>query len=246
MTLLNQPSEATTKIVVFAYAFPHKKSQDFLIRLALLGITPAAVIGAPYVRLNLPPRSSRISVRHAGVLETEEICRALSFPYIEAPHTWEGIGEYLNSIRPDLGLVAGARILKKPLIDAFKIGIINFHPGLLPESRGLDCWLWDILEGRTLGNTSHLIDSRMDAGLMIERQELVIHPDDSLIDLSLRITESQVAMLESTLKAVLSTDTSQLVRLDTRFPAPGQMTDDQVMLVREAIDQGALASLAAR
>ena len=222
-----------SKIVVFTYGFPHKKSQDFLIRLALLGLTPALVIGAPYVKLNLPSRSSRISARHADLMAAQDICRALSFPYVEAAHTYNDAGEHLARVRPDLGIIAGARILKKPVIDAFRIGILNFHPGLLPESRGLDCWLWDILEGRALGNTAHLIDSRMDAGVMIQRQELAVYPDDSLIELSVRIGESQVSMLESTIREVLSLDVSQFERLDTSFPALGQMTDEQVELVRK-------------
>ena len=238
--MLNDAGGLSAKIVVFAYAFPHKKTQDFLIRLALIGVTPVAVIGAPHVRLNLPPRTSRISARHADIMATEDVCRALSFPYIQAAHTMEEVGEYLDDIRPDLGLISGARILKNPLIDAFRIGIINFHPGLLPESRGLDCWLWDIVEGRPLGNTSHLIDNRMDAGLLLERRQLETYSDDSLIELSLRITESQVAMIESTLRRAISIETSQLEQLDTSFPARGQMTDNQVALARRALDGGAL------
>ena len=38
----------------------------------------------------------------------------------------------------DLGIIAGSRILKKKIIEEFKIGILNMHPGLLPLNRGLD------------------------------------------------------------------------------------------------------------
>lgn len=228
------------RLIVFAYAFPHKKSQEFLIRLALLGIRPAAVVGAPYVKLNLPTRSARISARHADLVPIPELCRALNFTYLEAAHTPEALGGPLEDIKPDLGIVGGSRILKKPVIDPFTHGIINFHPGLLPESRGLDCWLWDILEGRKLGNTSHLIDHRMDAGDMLERRELMTYPDDNLIDLSVRIVESQVAMLGSSIEKAMVGDRSTMPKLDTSYVARGQMSDDQVADVTAALARGAL------
>ena len=52
-------------------------------------------------------------------------------------------------------------------------GIINFHPGLIPEARGLDTPQWCIYDGIPLGVTSHFIDSKVDAGRIIERVEFV-------------------------------------------------------------------------
>ena len=68
-------------------------------------------------------------------------------------------------------MIAGARILKRPVIDRFSIGIINFHPGLIPEARGLDALLWSIRGDLPLGVTSHLIDERVDASSEAARQQ---------------------------------------------------------------------------
>ena len=45
----------------------------------------------------------------------------------------------------DIGIILGARILSKQIIDAFSIGIVNLHPGILPENRGLDNVKWSII-----------------------------------------------------------------------------------------------------
>jgi hypothetical protein len=45
--------------IVFGYNFPHKKTQDFLQRLVLLGAKPALVLLADPVKLQLPPAAMR-------------------------------------------------------------------------------------------------------------------------------------------------------------------------------------------
>ena len=46
----------------------------------------------------------------------------------------------------DLGIIAGSRIIKKKVINEFKIGILNMHPGLLPLNRGLDTHKWAVFK----------------------------------------------------------------------------------------------------
>ena len=41
----------------------------------------------------------------------------------------------------DLGIILGSRIIKN-IINKFKIGILNMHPGILPYNRGLDTHKW--------------------------------------------------------------------------------------------------------
>ena len=45
--------------------------------------------------------------------------------------------DFYNSVKPDYGIILGARILSRDVIDFFKFGIFNFHRGLLPQNRGL-------------------------------------------------------------------------------------------------------------
>jgi len=110
--------------------------------------------------------------------------------------------EILDHLKPEIGLIAGARILSKAVIQSFTKGIINFHLGLIPEMRGLDCVQWAIYEGLPLGITSHLIDERVDAGRIIERQILPEYSDDTLLDLSERLHQWQLEKFSSTIDVV--------------------------------------------
>ena len=188
-------------IVVFAYNFPHRKTQDFLFRLQVEGFRVSHVLAADPVKLNIPPSEVRTKLRHCGLVHPREVAGAVGAEYVVVPHAGEEIAEILDGIGPGLGVIAGARILKRPVIDRFSIGIINFHPGLIPEARGLDALLWSIRGDLPLGVTSHLIDERVDAGRILERREIPLHADDTIFDLSERLYEVQIEMLRSSVAA---------------------------------------------
>ena len=196
--------------VVFAYNFPHKKTQDFLLRLVLLDWSPRIVLLADPVKLQIPPPAIRVKPRHTGLVHPREVCERFQIPYMVVDHNGPECIEVLRSYKPDIGVVAGARILCREVIRCFSTGIVNFHPGLIPEVRGLDALQWAIYHDLSIVVTSHLIDHRVDAGCIIERMIIDEFPDDTLIDLSLRLYERQVAMLSTTLVKVATTDKSEL------------------------------------
>ena len=119
-------------ISVFTYDFPHKKSQDFLVRLWLEGISVANVVGAPPVKLRKRESTLRVKVKHTGLVHPAQICRQMDIPYSVMSHDSQDTADLLRSQSIDVVVIAGARILKPGVIAAPKIGIINLHPGLLP------------------------------------------------------------------------------------------------------------------
>ena len=96
------------------------------------------------------------------------------------------------------------RILKPLIIDAFNTGVINYHPGLIPESRGLDALYWSVHNNIPLGITAHLIDKDIDAGKILERKLIQLYEDDTIFDLSERLYEIQLDMIDSSIKMALS------------------------------------------
>ena len=54
----------------------------------------------------------------------------------------EVIEDIRDRLKAKIALISGARILKKEIIDLFDNGIINFHPGKIPETSGLDSFLY--------------------------------------------------------------------------------------------------------
>lgn len=185
----------TDSVVVLAYNFPHRKTQDFLFRLFAEGIRVEHVLAADPVKLNVPPSSIRSKLRHGALIDPEKVAKAIGANYHVVPHQGDRISTLLDEIKPTIGVISGARILKRPVIDRFSTGIINFHPGLIPEVRGLDAFFWSICKDVPLGVTSHLIDHRVDAGRILERREIPLGTEDTIFDLSERLYETQIEML---------------------------------------------------
>lgn len=192
------------RIAVFAYNFPHKKTQDFLTRLFLEDLVPRLVLAADPVPLDIPKSSIRTKVRHQGLVHPRDVAKRIGAEYQVVHHNSDEAIERLHRADIELAVVSGARILKTPVIRAVPKGIINFHPGLIPEVRGLDALLWAVVKGIPLGVTAHLIDERVDAGTVLVRQEIVVQRDDTAFDLSERLMETQLDMLRPAIELALS------------------------------------------
>lgn len=80
--------------------------------------------------------------------------------------------EFINKINPDVVLVNGTRLIRRPLLDrvaGLKLGMINLHTGLSSYSRGGNCNLNMLREGKPelVGVTVHHIDPGIDSGDLI-------------------------------------------------------------------------------
>lgn len=192
------------KIAVFAYDFPHKKTQDFLFQLFMEGIKVDCVIAAPWIKLNIPQKNMRTAPRHIVVNHPRDICLRMNIPYYSCPHASEECAEILRKHNIDIGIIAGARILKKHVIDAVNVGVINFHPGIIPECRGLDTVEWAVLDNLDIGVTAHFINERIDTGNIICKEVCPLYKDDTFQDIWLRVNETQIKMLSEVMKMVLA------------------------------------------
>ena len=170
-------------MIIFTYDFPHKKTMDFLLYSYHYGYNIDAVIAAPRVNINSPHRKYRPSIDVSrGAIDTKDICRNLSIEYHVAPHNSQECIDILSMYEPEIGLIAGARILSRNVIESFSKGIINFHPGPIPEARGLDTAQWIIYDDLPLAVTSHFIDPRVDGGWIIKRLDMDKKLNDTLQD----------------------------------------------------------------
>ena len=184
-------------LVVFAYDFPHKKTYEGLLRLHLAGIPIALVIGAPFVQLNIRESAIRVAPAKLQFLSARHVCDRLGIPYVREAHNSPETVAALRELSPRVGVVLGARILSQEIIDCFSVGVINMHPGLIPENRGLDNLKWAILLGLDQGVTTHLIagGKDVDLGRLIESRVVPVLPDDTLLDVHLRITNTELEMM---------------------------------------------------
>jgi len=78
-----------------------------------------------------------------------------------------------NNITLAIQAGVGAK-LNQEVIDIFSDGILNFHPGDLPDYRGCSAPEWQIYYSKKVICTSHFIDSGIDTGNIIEKRILDI------------------------------------------------------------------------
>ena len=189
-------------MILFAYDFPHRKTQDFIFYLNYYNFKLDAVIGAPKQLLNIPEQKYHSGVPTIGIHDTLEICWKMKIPYYTMGHNSDECLHFLEQGKPKLGLVAGARILKKEVIDKFSLGIMNFHPGGIPECRGLDTAHWIEHDNLPVAVTSHFIDGRVDGGWIIKRQEFNRPPNCTLQDIGSLLYYGQLAIFRESISAV--------------------------------------------
>lgn len=81
--------------------------------------------------------------------------------------------ERLKRLKLDLGLHRTGVIYRAATINAFRLGILNPHIGLLPEYRGRNVMEWTLLEGNKVGITVFFVDDGIDTGERIVLREEV-------------------------------------------------------------------------
>ena len=109
--------------------------------------------------------------------------------------------EHLRGLNPDVMVVVGyGQIIPQTIIDIAPLGIINVHASLLPELRGAGPIQWSIARGyKKTGVTTMRIDAGLDTGDILLRWETPIGPDETALELSLRLAEAGADLLVETL-----------------------------------------------
>jgi methionyl-tRNA formyltransferase len=79
----------------------------------------------------------------------------------------------LKELKLDVGLHRAGIIYRQPVIEAFRLGILNPHIGILPAYRGRNVMEWSLLKGDPIGITVFFIDGGIDTGERIVISEEV-------------------------------------------------------------------------
>ena len=97
------------------------------------------------------------------------------------------------------------RILSKKILKAPTIGVLNCHPGILPKYRGCTCTEWALYHNDKIGNTCHLMTSKIDEGPIIYKKILPIKHKKSYQDIRISVyLDAPKCMSQSISKIKLS------------------------------------------
>ena len=166
-------------INLITYNIPHRKTQDVVKELLFRGYNKIRLIIIPYEnRKSFKPIYSH---RPSNPIDVS--------PYkLSELFKLDCVDYSKDMVFENKTLIAGAGILSQT-------GLINSHPGYLPNVRGLDALKWAIYEGQPIGVTTHLTSEEADSGYLIERKIIPVYYEDSFYELAMRVYETEIKML---------------------------------------------------
>lgn len=166
-----------------------------LLQLLRLGCVPVGLV-----------TSTRLYSTNEGTLFAHAAA-ALDIPYRALPNVNAPAAvEALRDLEPDaLFVFSFDQILKPAVLAVARHGAVNFHPSLLPRFRGPEPLFWQILLGeREAGLTAHLMTERIDAGPILGRVRVPVHPHDTAGTLARRIVLAAEPLLAGLVRAVVA------------------------------------------
>lgn len=197
-------------MIIFAYNFEHNKTNDIIIECVKNNIGIELIIAQNKKKLNVAKLPFTYSKSEPAEIHPRELAKKLNISYLVQDHNSADTIKLLGDLKPKLGMVAGARIILGKVINKFSIGIINFHPGDLPEIRGLYSIPRAIKKGSKVMVTSHLIDSNIDAGQLIEKKEVTVLKNDTIFDISKRSYLTEISLVKSSVSKALKNKFTKL------------------------------------
>jgi hypothetical protein len=109
----------------------------------------------------------------------------------------------LSALDADVGVVGCSPILRPEVFGAFRLGVLNIHPGLIPEYRGRSPVEWALFEGGNVGVTLHLIDAGIDTGPVVSRRTVPLQAGDTVRAVYGRAYSIGVTLLVETLRRMM-------------------------------------------
>jgi folate-dependent phosphoribosylglycinamide formyltransferase PurN len=130
---------------------------------------------------------------------------------------------------PDIIVFTGGNILRAPLLDVPRLGVINAHLGLLPEMRGMSSPEWSLLNHVPVGVAVHYIDEGIDTGPVLQQFEL---PDAARFESLPELRNRLIAFAVDKMAAVVAALTQGTI---SAFPQTQRDRDNQCFVMHERL-----------
>jgi folate-dependent phosphoribosylglycinamide formyltransferase PurN len=157
-----------------------------------------------------------------GDLKT--LARLHRFPLrVVRDHNDQSALDALAVDRPDVIAFTGGGLLRRPLLELPRLGILNSHLGILPFYRGMDVVEWPVAEMSDgppqIGMTIHFMDAGVDTGDILFTRPLAIEPGDTFLSIRQRMEGLNPLLM---LEALRGLRDGTLQRISQRGTRPRQ------------------------
>lgn len=187
-----------------------------------------------------PYLESYVSGRKGTFRSLREVGRAYDFPILTVDdiNSDETVAQ-VRRWKADLCIYTGGGVVRRPLMEATRLGVLNTHAGPLPEVRGMSAPEWSLLLDQPIGITAHVMDSGIDTGPLLFFRELPLEEWPAGID---RLRDRLVALsIDAKVEAVRALDRGELPA-----PQPRVNEDLQYFVMHRSLREEAERRLAAR
>ena len=101
--------------------------------------------------------------------------RGITVEHVEVPiHNSEEVMPHIRGLDLDIIVFGGTRIIRGEILDYPRDGVVNSHPGLLPECRGSASPAWSVYHDIPIGSSTHFCDNGVDTGHLLLRREVPV------------------------------------------------------------------------
>ncbi len=183
------------KTLLFVYDFPHSKSVDFIDKCVSEGIKIELIVGASFKNIKKTRRLFNFHKYNKTIIHPKKLATKFNIPYYNCDHNSLELEKIMKDFDINFGIIAGARILSKKIIEKFYYGVLNIHPGVLPFNRGLDSILWAIHDNKKIGISAHLINEKIDLGELVLSKIIEPIKFDNIFDIYRKVHKAQIELL---------------------------------------------------
>lgn len=105
---------------------------------------------------------------------------------------------WIEELKPDVLFCFGwSSLLKAELLSLTKLGVVGFHPALLPKNRGRHPLIWaKILGLKKTGSTFFFMNEGADTGDILDQSEFNISIEDDINDIYNKMTKVALNQIE--------------------------------------------------
>lgn len=151
--------------------------------------------------------------------------------------------DYKDLLRFDIGFsIHSKMIFPKELVE--KVPCFNLHPGFNPYNRGIFPHVFSMINKLKAGASLHIMDSKIDNGKIIDREEIAIKSYDDSLSLYKKILNLEVKLFKRNIDSIIN-KTYKFIDIDSTDSNYNSMNDfknlckinlDKILTMQEAID----------
>jgi len=152
-------------------------------------------------------------------------------------HNTEEVMPHLAGLKLDLIVFGGTRIIRGEILDHPTDGVINSHPGLLPECRGSASPAWSVYHDIPIGSSTHFCDNGIDTGELLMRREVDVTRGMTYEDLCYETLVLAGVLMKEALQGYVAGkwDEMRHPQGDSEYPTFRNASDEVLEVVAEKL-----------